>query len=52
VTQLIFRDVITARICYNGLYKEAGKGGVHWAEFRVRQSSVLKVLGGGLGMKS
>jgi hypothetical protein len=52
VTQLVFYDVITARICYNVFYEEAGKGGVHWAQLRVRQSSVLGLLSIGLGMKS
>jgi hypothetical protein len=52
VTQLIFYYVITARICYNDFYEKAGKGCVHWAQFRVRQSSVLELLSLGLGMKS
>jgi hypothetical protein len=40
VTQLLPQDVVTARICYNEFYEEAGKGCVHWAQFRVRQSLV------------
>jgi hypothetical protein len=43
VTQLIPEDVITARICYNDFYEEAGKDCLHWAQFRVRQFPILEL---------